>query len=362
MTALPASVRIVEVGARDGLQNEKTIVPAATKIALIDRLSDTGLRTIEDYARLLGVARAAAKSADPEATIVLAGLAPVWNYPRSPNTRDYFDYLEELGRLGAWENFDILAVHPYRPDSPEGAPWRRDQAATFPEEMARLDGLATSPGMLGDMLKGGSLETLAKHGHSMLRSILGDKLDRVSNLVADDAGVKSASASTILSLLAPAFAGMIRKASGDRGITLEGLRPLLANQREAILRRAPNGLAEAMGLNSFADLDSPQRMHERGHAPTPGEKVVVERTTIPSSRPAVAAMTDSRMTMGPSTRNPKSIAPRLMRSPVTPNRCMPKSAIDIDAGMPSTTTSAPRTVPRRMARTIVTTIAPSMRL
>ena len=41
------SVRIVEVGARDGLQNEKTIIPAAAKIELIDRLSDTGLRTIE---------------------------------------------------------------------------------------------------------------------------------------------------------------------------------------------------------------------------------------------------------------------------------------------------------------------------
>ena len=40
-------VRIVEVGARDGLQNEKTLVPAATKIALIDRLSATGLRSIE---------------------------------------------------------------------------------------------------------------------------------------------------------------------------------------------------------------------------------------------------------------------------------------------------------------------------
>ncbi len=46
MTA-PTQVRIVEVGARDGLQNEKTIVPAATKIELIDRLSATGLRTIE---------------------------------------------------------------------------------------------------------------------------------------------------------------------------------------------------------------------------------------------------------------------------------------------------------------------------
>ena len=47
MAALPAAVRIVEVGARDGLQNEKTIVPAATKIELIDRLSATGLQTIE---------------------------------------------------------------------------------------------------------------------------------------------------------------------------------------------------------------------------------------------------------------------------------------------------------------------------
>ena len=40
-------VRIVEVGPRDGLQNEKVLVPAADKIALIDRLSATGLQSIE---------------------------------------------------------------------------------------------------------------------------------------------------------------------------------------------------------------------------------------------------------------------------------------------------------------------------
>lgn len=40
-------VRVVEVGARDGLQNEKQLVPAATKVALIDRLTATGLRSIE---------------------------------------------------------------------------------------------------------------------------------------------------------------------------------------------------------------------------------------------------------------------------------------------------------------------------
>ncbi|MEH6422067.1 hydroxymethylglutaryl-CoA lyase, partial [Pseudomonas sp. CGJS7] len=43
----PASVRIVEVGPRDGLQNEKSNIATADKIALIDRLSATGLRSIE---------------------------------------------------------------------------------------------------------------------------------------------------------------------------------------------------------------------------------------------------------------------------------------------------------------------------
>ena len=43
----PSQVRIVEVGPRDGLQNEKAVVPTPTKIELIDRLSATGLQTIE---------------------------------------------------------------------------------------------------------------------------------------------------------------------------------------------------------------------------------------------------------------------------------------------------------------------------
>ena len=46
-TALPRHVRIVEVGPRDGLQNEKAMVSTADKIELIDRLSATGLQSIE---------------------------------------------------------------------------------------------------------------------------------------------------------------------------------------------------------------------------------------------------------------------------------------------------------------------------
>jgi hydroxymethylglutaryl-CoA lyase len=45
--ALPRSVRIVEVGPRDGLQNEAQIVPTETKIEFIGRLAASGLATIE---------------------------------------------------------------------------------------------------------------------------------------------------------------------------------------------------------------------------------------------------------------------------------------------------------------------------
>lgn len=44
---LPASVTIYEVGARDGLQNEGTVVPVEVKAEFLDRLAGTGLRTLE---------------------------------------------------------------------------------------------------------------------------------------------------------------------------------------------------------------------------------------------------------------------------------------------------------------------------
>jgi hypothetical protein len=46
-TASSDLVRIVEVGPRDGLQNEKQSIPVATKIELVNRLAQTGLTTIE---------------------------------------------------------------------------------------------------------------------------------------------------------------------------------------------------------------------------------------------------------------------------------------------------------------------------
>jgi hydroxymethylglutaryl-CoA lyase len=44
---LPSKVAIVEVGPRDGLQNERAAVSTADKIAFVDRLSDAGHQAIE---------------------------------------------------------------------------------------------------------------------------------------------------------------------------------------------------------------------------------------------------------------------------------------------------------------------------
>ena len=47
MNQFPQHVKIVEVGPRDGLQNEKQLITAQDKIALINKLAEAGLKTIE---------------------------------------------------------------------------------------------------------------------------------------------------------------------------------------------------------------------------------------------------------------------------------------------------------------------------
>ena len=47
MSALPTHVTIVDVGPRDGLQNEKQMIPADVKVELADRLTDAGFANIE---------------------------------------------------------------------------------------------------------------------------------------------------------------------------------------------------------------------------------------------------------------------------------------------------------------------------
>ncbi|MGO4663581.1 hydroxymethylglutaryl-CoA lyase [Terrabacter sp. 2TAF16] len=98
-TGLPTKVTIYEVGPRDGLQNEKTIVPAETKVEFIRRLEAAGLGTIETTSFV--PARWVPQMGDAEE--VLAGLGADGLGRRRPalvpNERG-LDRAEELG-LGA---------------------------------------------------------------------------------------------------------------------------------------------------------------------------------------------------------------------------------------------------------------------
>jgi hydroxymethylglutaryl-CoA lyase len=47
MSSFPSRVRIVDVGPRDGLQNEKQTIPTEVKVELVDRLTDAGFAAIE---------------------------------------------------------------------------------------------------------------------------------------------------------------------------------------------------------------------------------------------------------------------------------------------------------------------------
>lgn len=86
LSGLPSRVRVVEVGPRDGLQNEAVQVPTAIKIGLIERLAAAGLGTVEAGAFVHP--RAVPRMADTAE--VLAGLTrrPGVQYPvLVPNER-----------------------------------------------------------------------------------------------------------------------------------------------------------------------------------------------------------------------------------------------------------------------------------
>src|SRR5712691_12449884 len=77
--ALPSSVRVVEVGPRDGLQNEKALVPTEQKIQFINMLAVAGLPVVE--ATSFVSPRAIPQLSDAGA--VMAGLTrlPTTQYP-----------------------------------------------------------------------------------------------------------------------------------------------------------------------------------------------------------------------------------------------------------------------------------------
>uniref|UniRef100_A0AAY4DSS7 hydroxymethylglutaryl-CoA lyase n=1 Tax=Denticeps clupeoides TaxID=299321 RepID=A0AAY4DSS7_9TELE len=84
----PKAVKVVEVGPRDGLQNEKEMVPTGVKIQLIDMLSETGLPVIE--ATSFVSSKWVPQMADHAEVLKGISLAPHVRYPvLTPNMQGF---------------------------------------------------------------------------------------------------------------------------------------------------------------------------------------------------------------------------------------------------------------------------------
>jgi outer membrane protein OmpA-like peptidoglycan-associated protein len=95
-----------------------------------------------------------------------------------------------------------------------------------------------------------------KFGQTILNLLFGGKVNSVVDLITRSSGIKSSSATSLLGMLAPLIMGVLRKETAAEGSSAASLTRLLSDQKSAISRFAPAGLASALGVNSLADLGS----------------------------------------------------------------------------------------------------------
>mgnify|MGYP003529891926 CR=1 FL=1 len=135
-------VRIVEVGPRDGLQNEKQNVPTATKLELIERLAAAGLRAFARIAEQWGLAideQRRLLGEPPRSTFFAWRKSP----QHAALTRDTLERLSLL--LGIYKALQVLL-----PDADAADAWVRKPNSAFGGSSALALMLG---GNVGDLLR-----------------------------------------------------------------------------------------------------------------------------------------------------------------------------------------------------------------
>jgi len=97
---------------------------------------------------------------------------------------------------------------------------------------------------------------LASKGMDMLKGLFGEKTAGLANAISSFSGVSSQSASTLLSMAAPAALGVLGKHVSDTNMNAGGLLSFLGTQKDSILAAVPSGfnLAGVLGLGSLAGI------------------------------------------------------------------------------------------------------------
>jgi outer membrane protein OmpA-like peptidoglycan-associated protein len=85
-------------------------------------------------------------------------------------------------------------------------------------------------------------------GAGLLKSIFGDKMGGIADTIAGFAGIKSSSASSLMSLAAPVALGTLGKHANETGLNAGGLMNLLSSQKDSIMKMLPGGLGSLAGM------------------------------------------------------------------------------------------------------------------
>lgn len=94
---------------------------------------------------------------------------------------------------------------------------------------------------------GSATNSMVDSGQQLLSKIFGNKISAVSDLVARSGGVRSSSASKLLSLAAPLTVGILGKRAAAQGLDASGLASTILNEKSEIAAAAPAGVSQLLG-------------------------------------------------------------------------------------------------------------------
>ena len=115
---------------------------------------------------------------------------------------------------------------------------------------------------IGSLLGGGSAtQGLMSSGSSIISSLFGNKVGGITDFLASYAGIKSSSASSLMSLAAPLIMGSIGKQMGG-GSSVSSIMSLLGSQVPHIAAALPAGMSSVLGLSNL-NLSTPPPMMDR---------------------------------------------------------------------------------------------------
>lgn len=95
---------------------------------------------------------------------------------------------------------------------------------------------------------------LVSVGTGLLGSIFGDKVGALSNIISGISGIKTGSASSLLSMAAPILMGVLGKQVTSQGMGVSGLTSLLMSQKDSVKAALPTGIGSILNIDGLGDF------------------------------------------------------------------------------------------------------------